>query len=131
MTAIYNPSYRGECRSERCEQIDCMGWIEKNHPDRWTLIFHCPSETKGKPQHMQMRAKEGVKPGIPDIIDTNGPICGFFELKRLDSTKSRPSKDQLAFLERASSAGHFTAICYGFESFKQAYGDYLRFCACR
>ena len=130
MTAIYNPNFRGECRSERMEQIDAMGWLQKNHPDRWPLIFHCPNETRANVQHMQMRAKEGVKPGIPDIIDPNNFRCGFFELKRLDSTKSRPSKDQIEFLERAAAAGHFTAICYGYEQFKIAYADFLRFVGC-
>lgn len=125
MIHTYNPNHRGPSRSERCEQIDAMGWLEKHYPDRWPLIFHVPNETRANPQHMQMRRKEGVKAGVPDIIDTNGPITGFFEMKRLDSSKSRLSTDQLAFLERAAEKGHFCAVCYGFESFRQAYGDFL------
>lgn len=126
MIRIYDPNYRGECRSERCEQIDCISWLKAIHPDRWPLIFHCPGETKASPQHMQMRAKEGVKPGPPDIIDLGG-IVGLFELKRLDRTKSSVSKDQKEFLLNGSNAGHFAAICYGFEQFKLAYADYLEF----
>lgn len=125
MIHTYNPNHRGPCRSERCEQIDAMGWLEKHYPDRWPLIFHVPNETRASPQHMQMRRKEGVKAGVPDIIDANDPIIGFFEMKRLDSSKSRLSPDQRAFLERAAEKGHFCAVCYGFESFKQAYGDFL------
>lgn len=126
MIHTYNPNYRGPCRSERCEQIDAMGWLEVNHPDRWPLIWHTPSETKASPQHMQMRAKEGVKPGVPDIIDA-GAVRGFFEMKRLDSSKSRLTKDQRAFLQAAADSGAFAAVCYGFEAFKQAYSDYLGF----
>lgn len=126
MIRIYDSGYRGECRSERCEQIDCISWLQVAHPDRWPLCFHCPGETKATPQHMQMRAKEGVKPGPPDIIDLGG-VVGLFELKRLDRTKSKVSKDQREFLLAGANSGAFAAICYGFESFKLAYADYLEF----
>lgn len=126
MIRIYDPKYRGECRVERLEQIDCISWLKHNHADRWPLIFHCPGETKASPQHMQMRAKEGVKPGPPDIIDLGG-VVGLFELKRLDRTQSKVSKDQREFLLAGANSGAFAAICYGFESFKLAYADYLEF----
>lgn len=125
MIRTYNSGYRGPCRVERCEQIDCMSWLLRHYPDRYPLIWHTPGETKGKPQHMAMRAKEGVKPGVPDIIDANGSVIGFFELKRLDSSKSSLSKFQRDFASNASNAGHFVAICYGFEQFKSAYMDFL------
>lgn len=127
MIHIYDGGHRGPCRSERCEQIDAMSWLAKHYPERWPLIFHVPNETRANPQHMQMRAKEGVKPGIPDIIDMSGPVCGLFEMKRADRTKSRPSADQLKVLQAGVDAGHFAAICYGFECFKLAYADYLEF----
>lgn len=126
MIMVYDTSHRGPCRSERCEQIDAMGWLEKNHPDRWPLIFHVPNETRGSAQHMQMRAKEGVRPGVADIIDF-GLVRGAFELKRLDRTKSRVSADQRAFLQATADSGGFAAICYGFEAFKLAYADFLEF----
>ena len=126
MIHIYDSNYRGECRSERCEQIDSISWLAFNYPERFPLIFHCPGETKASPQHMQMRAKEGVRAGVPDIIDL-GSVVGLFELKRLDRTKSRLSKDQGRFLEAADDAGHFVAICYGFSEFRRAYADYLEF----
>lgn len=126
MTRTYGGTYRGECRNERCEQIDCISWLSVNHPDRFGLVFHVPGETKARPQHMQMRAKEGVKAGPPDIIDLAGPVPGLFELKRLDRTKSKLSKDQRDFLAAADARGHFTAVCYGFAAFKEAYAEFLR-----
>lgn len=124
MIRIYDSNYRGECRAERCEQIDCISWLKHNYPERWPLIFHCPGETKASPQHMQMRAKEGVKAGPPDIIDLGG-VVGLFELKRLDRTKSRLSPEQKLFLQAGAGAGHFVAVCYGFEEFKLAYVEFL------
>lgn len=128
MIRIYDSGYRGECRNERAEQIDCISWLKHNYPDRWPLIFHCPGETKASPRHMQMRAKEGVKAGPPDIIDLDR-WPGLFELKRLDRTKSKVSKEQKDFLLVGAERGHFAAIVYGFEQFKMAYADYLAFIA--
>lgn len=126
----YDSGHRGPCRSERCEQIDSMGWLEKNHPDRWPLILHVPNETRASPQHMQMRAKEGVKAGVSDILDF-GLIRGAFELKRCDRTKSRLTKEQREFLQAVADSGGFAAVCYGFEQFKLAYADFLEFVRAR
>lgn len=128
MIRIYDSGYRGECCSEMVEQINSMGWLEKHHPDRWPLIFHYPAEAKAKPQYMSIRRKLGVKAGIADIIDF-GSVRGAFELKRRDKTKSKVSKEQLAFLEAVDASGGFSAICYSFEQFMLAYSDYLDYIA--
>lgn len=124
MIHIYDSNYRGECPSEMVEQINSMGWLEKHHPDRWPLIFHYPAEVKAKPQYMAVRRKCGVKPGISDIIDF-GEIRGAFELKRRDRTKSKVSKEQIAFLESVDASGGFAAICYGLDEFMLAYSKYI------
>jgi len=123
---IYDSGYRGDCRAERMEQIDCISWLKHNYPDRWPLIFHVPNETHGKGNHHLIREKEGVKAGPPDIIDL-GRVTGLFELKRRDRTKSKIGKEQRDFLQAGVNAGHFAAIAYGFEQFKVAYADYLQF----
>lgn len=126
MIRIYDSGHRGECRTERPEHIDAISWLKHNHPDRWPLIFHPPNETRGKGNHHIIREKEGVKSGPPDIIDLGG-VVGLFEMKRMDRTRSSISKEQRAFLQAGADAGHFAAICYGFEQFKLAYADYLEF----
>ncbi|QHJ83058.1 MAG: hypothetical protein [Caudoviricetes sp.] len=124
----YDSNYRGECRSEMCEQMDCASWLEFNHPDRWPLIFHVPNEIRANPQYMQRRKKEGVKPGVSDLIDFCA-VRGAFELKRRDKSKCKVSKEQREFLEATAASGGFAAICYGFEQFRVAYADYLIFVA--
>lgn len=133
MIRIYDSGYRGECRKEEYEQIDCASWIQFNHPDRWPLIFHVPNELtvdKKKPgwaQHLAKRQKMGVRNGVPDIIDF-GIVRGAFELKRLDRTQSSPvTKEQRAFLKATDESGGFAAICYGASQLKLAYADYLEF----
>lgn len=125
---IYDSGYRGDCPSERVEQINVMGWLEKNHPDRWPLIWHTPNETKATPQHMAMRKKMGVKSGIADVIDF-GEIRGAFELKRQDRTKSSVSKEQRLFLESVDASGGFAAIVFGYSSFLLAYSEYINYCS--
>jgi len=126
---IYDSGYRGDCRLERYEQIDCASWLKYNYPERWPLILHIPNEASGRgSSHLQTRIKEGVKTGASDILDLNW-LPGIFELKRMDRTKSKVSKEQREFLQAGSDAGHFAAIVYGFEQFKLAYADYLAFIA--
>lgn len=124
MIRIYDSGYRGECPSERVEQINVMGWLEKNHPDRWPLIWHTPNEIKASPQYMAMRKKMGVKSGIADVIDF-GVVRGAFELKREDRTKSSVSKEQRDHLGAVDASGGFAAIVYGYQQFLLAYSDYL------
>jgi hypothetical protein len=128
MIRIYDSGYRGDCRQEWAEQIDAMGWLEFNHPERWPLCFHVPNEIKASPQYMQKRQKMGVKPGVADIIDF-GLVRGAFELKRLDKSKCKVSKDQREFLQATLDSGGFAAICYGVIEFRKAYADYLEFVA--
>jgi hypothetical protein len=126
MIRIYDSNYRGECRVETIEQIDCASWLQYNYPDRWQLIWHTPNETKATASYMQKRQKMGVKSGVSDIIDF-GLVRGAFELKRLDKSKCKVSKDQREFLAAVDASGGFAAIVYGFEQFKLAYADYLKF----
>lgn len=127
MIRIYDSNYRGECPSEDVEQINSAGWLEKNHPCDWEVAFHVPNEIKASPQYMAKRRKKGVKPGPSDWIIAKNPV-GAFEMKRLDKTKSRVSKDQTVFLSGVAASGGFAAICYGAEQFKLAYADYINYC---
>lgn len=123
---VYDSGFRGQCRQEWAEQIDSAGWLEFNHPERWPLCFHVANEIRANPQYMQKRKKMGVNPGVADMIDF-GQVRGAFELKRCDRKKCKVSSDQREFLQAVADTGGFAAICYGFEQFKLAYADYLKF----
>lgn len=132
MKTYHSPVSPVKTRSESCEQIDCMNWLAKNYPERFDLCFHCANEVKANAQYMQKRAQIGVKSGVPDIVDVNGRITGFFELKKVPYrdekgriNRNTVSKSQREFLEKASKKGHFCAVCYGFEQFKVAYLEFL------
>lgn len=115
--------------SERGEHLSCAAWLKEFHADRWQWVFHCPNESRARPQYRAMLASMGVKPGIPDLIDLDGQrgIIGMFELKRRDK-KARPTKEQNVFLLNNAQAGGFSAVCWGYEQFVIAYSDYLEYC---
>lgn len=128
MIRIYDSGFRGDCRREKAEQIDCISWVSFNYPDEFKLTFHPENESMGNAAHHSMRIKEGVKAGIPDIIHLGGTDkwrSGLFELKRLDARKSKVSAEQKVILELADERGSFAAVCFGFEQFKLAWIDYL------
>src|SRR3990172_7152193 len=105
-----------------------MSWLECHYTEHYALTFHTPNESRGTQMHYAMRAKEGVKSGVPDIIHMGGTDkwrSGLFELKRCDSTKSKVSQKQREFLENADARGSFCCVCYGSEQFKLAWLDYL------
>lgn len=135
MIRIYDSGYRGECNSEDGDQMSCMEWIKHHHPNRWPLVFHCPNELtvdkkkRGYALHLDRRKRKGVKPGIPDTLDLNGPIVGAFELKKKDKNQTSVTKSQRDVLAAVSASGGFAAICYGYEQFVIAYSDYLEYCA--
>jgi len=125
---IYDSNYRGECTSERGEQIGAIQWVAEHYPDRFPLVFHPANEQKAKVQFMELRRREGVKAGVSDIIDLGGTDiwrAGVFEMKRLDKRKSKTSADQQRFLGNAAAAGCFVAITYGRDQFILAYLDFL------
>lgn len=128
MIHIYDSHHRGPCPSERVEQINAMSWLSVHHADRWPLIFHCPNESRGTAAHHAIRQKEGVRAGVPDILDLGAPLIGAFEMKRLNSQISRPTKEQLDFLAGIDAGGGFAAIVYGAENFKLAYTAYVALC---
>lgn len=130
---IYDSNYRGECKSEDVDLIDIMGWLEKNYPERWPLIFHVANELtvdKRKPGwalHLDKRKKKGVKAGVADIFDINNQPIFICELKK--ESGGVVSKDQREFLRSADAAGNWVCICHGRLQFMLAYSDYNNYIA--
>lgn len=118
---VFDTDFRGKCNREDTDQKRIIDWVSKNHPERFPLFYSVSNE------NARHKTQYGTKAGVPDLCDmniTNGRI-GFFELKRLDRTKSRISIEQKSMLERLAAQGHFACVCYGFEGFKAAYKEFL------
>lgn len=113
-------------RPERAEQIDCIAWIREYYPDHANLTFHPVNEGRQKAYHRINLLKQGMLPGVSDIVclKRSGDYpYGLFELKRIKN--GSVSKDQRRFLLDAEDEGAFVAVCDGFDAFKSAWLDYL------
>ena len=107
---------------EACAQYcDNMGWA-------W---FHCPNEGKrGKAEAARLQ-RQGVKPGIPDVMiceywDTgrmifdafgSGDVLGFGVAVELKIKPNKPTPSQLDWLRRLRDRGWKTAVAYSTDEF--------------
>jgi hypothetical protein len=127
MIRIYDSGYRGKCRYEDAEHIDCVAWVRHHHLDMAKLLLHPANESMIPVQYRSKLSKLGLLTGASDLI-LLVPLCNhpyaLFELKRRDRTKSRLSKAQRDVLTAADGVGAFASVCYGFEEFKRAFIEY-------
>jgi len=126
---VYDSGYRGECDPEEIEQINCVSWFRHHYPQYQYLFFHPVNEGK-IPVHYRTKLKKcGMLSGMSDcvlLVRTDLHPYALIELKRLDRTRSRISKDQKLVLNAAAEMGAFAAVACGAEQFKLAVADYLQ-----
>ena len=119
-------SYRGECNSEAAEQKDLFGRLKERYPECHKLAIHPKNEGKrNRWQATKDREDGALNTGASDIIiPFRVPfVC---ELKRLDHTLCRLTKDQLEYLETAQQMGAFACIALGADGVEAAINDWLR-----
>lgn len=112
--------FRGKCRRESIEQIDCFAYLKHNHPELYAIAIHPKLEgVLNYKQVTSMRASGSLNAGASDIIIPGAPafVC---EIKRKDHTKSRWAKDQQGYLLGSQKTGAFACVALGFEGFKLA-----------
>lgn len=120
-----NTSYRGDCKLERLEQIDCYHWLKYHHPTYGRLFIHQRNEGKKGYRQISHEKKDGsMNPGVSDIVIPGNPSF-VAELKRKDHTKSSLPADELDYLEVAQSTGCFVCVVLGFDGFKEAFEQWL------
>lgn len=113
--------------NEEIEQITLFRWAEfaKQQYPELELMYHIPNEGK-RSRLTGARMKEaGLKSGVPDIhlpVARGGYIGLYIENKY---GKNKPTENQKAWLRALRGAGHFTAICYGWEQAKALIEGYL------
>ena len=128
MIEIYDSGYRGPCRHEDAEHIDCVAWVRYHYPEHAKLILHPVNESKVPAQYRGKLSKMGLLPGVSDLIllyPATGHPYAMFELKRRDRTKSRLSTTQRGTLMAGDNVGAFASVCYGFDQFKIAFAKYI------
>lgn len=108
-----DPAFRGDCPTETAEAVTFFNAIRRT---KWgALAIHVKNEGVRNHRQAAWDKAQGLVTGAADIIIPGAPafVC---ELKRQDRTKSRISKEQVAYLEAAHAAGAFVCVALGWQA---------------
>ena len=110
--------------TEHLEQVTLLQWYDATYPDN--ALFAIPNGGKRHPRVALEMKREGVRPGVPDLMlpIPSGGYCGLFiEMKKQKG--GRTSSEQKKWLERLSANGYRAVVCAGFEAAKAEIEAYL------
>ena len=110
--------------SEHLEQVTLIQWYDATYPDK--ALFAIPNGGKRHPKVALEMKREGVRPGVPDLmlpIPAGGCYGLFIEMKRQKG--GRTSAEQKKWLQRLNASGYRAVVCAGFEAAKAEIEAYL------
>ena len=117
-----------QATTEEIEQINLFRWAEfaVNQYPELELMYHVPNEGKRSKVTGARLKQSGLKPGVPDVClpTAHGPYIGLYIEMKVKPNK--PTENQKKWLRALRSAGHCTAVCYGWEEAKDLIESYLR-----
>ena len=111
--------------TEKQEQEALFDWAQ--YRTDLQLMFHITNEGRRSVQHTQSLLRQGMKPGVPDIMlpVARGRYHGLFiEMKR--RIGGRVSPEQRAWQKALLEEGYAVAVCKGFEEARETIEWYLR-----
>lgn len=114
-------------RKEQMHQIDSWAYLSYHYPD--APAFHPVNEGLIPVQYRTKLVQEGLVSGVSDVVillPKGEYPYACIELKRATKTLASPvSDEQGGWLRKCRAVGGFSAVCYGFESFKLAISYYM------
>lgn len=113
--------------TEKQEQIALIRRASLN-PITHTYLFAIPNGGKRHLLEAYQLKRQGVKPGIPDLMLAYpyGPYHGLFiELKQNGARKGRVTPDQLIWINKLNAVGYCAQVCYGWEDAWKTIMKYL------
>lgn len=113
--------------SESVEQTGLFRWaaFERGKHPELELMYHVPNEGKRSKRTGAQLKREGLKPGVPDMVlpVPRGKYHGLYiEMK---ATGNKTTDEQNKWLEALQEQGYRTAVCYGWEVASKVITDYL------
>lgn len=117
-----------QATTEEVEQITLFRWAEfaqQQYPEL-ELMYHVPNEGKRSRIAGARMKQSGLKSGVPDIClpTAHGGYIGLYIEMKVRPNK--PTENQKRWLRALRSAGHCTAVCYGWEEARQLIEEYLK-----
>ncbi|MCP4802276.1 MAG: hypothetical protein GY891_05375 [Bacteroidetes bacterium] len=112
MIRYYGEIKKGKQPSESAEMITFFNYLKSNHPDIAKVATHIRNEGKRSAAQTQKQKIEGMVKGASDIFIHGCPsFC--CELKT-HSRASKPSKEQIQYLQSVDDLGGFACVARGY-----------------
>lgn len=123
MYKIYGKQEKGKQPSEADEMITFFNQLRKRKPELAKLATHIRNEGERNINQTNRQKAEGMVKGFADIVIVGNPafVC---EMKS-KSKSSKPSKEQIEFLNNAHDNGAFSCLAYGWEAAVEAVEDWI------
>ena len=99
--------------TEDVEHLQICDWLCTYHPGLWSVTIHIANQRKCSVTLGRKLKRMGVKRGVSDFFfpRSNGEYKGLWlELK---AQKGKPSKEQLAFIEKMKKEGYDGHVVWG------------------
>lgn len=108
------------------EQAQVVEYLELLKSQGKVVLFSAvPNNTWTKSWSQKLKAKkEGVRPGVPDMIVVTKNRLFFIEMKRVSG--GVVSKDQKEWIEAINRVGIEARVCRGFEEAKKFVDEQLK-----
>lgn len=119
--------FRGKCPKESVEQITFVNLVRNNYPEYGNVLVHPENEGKlinGQFSAINKQRAMGLTKGAADII-IPAKVPFVCEMKRIDSSRSKPTQEQIKYLEIVDKLGAFACICYGHIAAMKAFKKWL------
>lgn len=119
----YGQQLKGQQPSEAAEMTTFFSTLRREYPELGSIAIHVRNEGKRSYQQTAKQKMEGMVKGAADI---NIPGCPSFicEMKSKAKT-SKPSKEQIKYLEACDAAGCFSCVAYGYDGAMEALKEWL------
>ena len=115
------------CALEAQEGKALKDWSDY-HPICKNYLIHIANESKTSWRNGKSMKAQGKKKGVSDYFlayPSSGKHGLWIELKRLDKSLSKVSKEQREWLDLCSEAGYEACVAYGSEEAIHAIEKYL------
>lgn len=98
--------------SEQQAVIEWCRWNTGRYPEL-RAIYHIPNEGKRSRLNGAILKAAGLRKGVPDLClpcARGGYHALYIEMKK--DSKSKPTKDQLEWIDLLYSLGNYATVCY-------------------
>lgn len=121
----YGKTIAGKHPREAPIMTTIFAWLKKNHPEYFKVAVHVRNENDGDYEKTKKAKMQGgfVKGAVDILIIAKTPFA--CEVKTLNHG-SKPTVEQIEFLNQVDKLGGFACVCHGVDAFIEAFEDWIK-----